>query len=100
MAEVLFNDMNVDSYFLEYDDERSGDFEPLRFMPRGKTAVLGIVSSKTGELEDKEVLKRLEHLTPRERKGLKGAVPATWPILIGVVRFVKGRRRHDSRVTM
>ena len=58
VAEVLFNDMDVDSYFLEYDDERSGDFEPLRFMPKGKTAVLGIVSSKTGELEDKEVLKR------------------------------------------
>ncbi len=58
VAEVLFNDMNVDSYFLEYDDERSGDFEPLRFMPKGKTAVLGVVSSKTGELENKDMLKR------------------------------------------
>ncbi len=58
VAEVLFNEMDVDSYFLEYDDERSGDFEPLRFMPKGKTAVLGIVSSKTGDLEDKDALKR------------------------------------------
>jgi 5-methyltetrahydropteroyltriglutamate--homocysteine methyltransferase len=58
VAEVLFNEMNVDAYFLEYDDERSGDFDPLRFMPKGKTAVLGIVSSKNGELEDKDALKR------------------------------------------
>ncbi len=58
VAEVLFNEMDVDAYFLEYDDERSGDFEPLRFMPKGKTAVLGIVSSKVGALESKDALKR------------------------------------------
>jgi methionine synthase II (cobalamin-independent) len=58
VAEVLFNQMDVDSYFLEYDDERSGNFEPLRFMPKGKTAVLGIVSSKTGDLEAKDALKQ------------------------------------------
>ena len=52
VAEVLFNELDVDGYFLEYDDERSGDFAPLRFVPRGKRVVLGLVSSKLGELED------------------------------------------------
>ncbi len=51
VAEVLFNEMNVDAYFLEYDDERSGDFAPLRFVPESKTVVLGIVSSKVPDLE-------------------------------------------------
>jgi 5-methyltetrahydropteroyltriglutamate--homocysteine methyltransferase len=58
VAEVLFNDLNVDGYFLEYDDERSGDFSPLRFVPKGKTIVLGLVTTKAGELESKDVLKR------------------------------------------
>ena len=51
VAEVLFNDLNVDAYFLEYDDERSGDFSPLRFVPDNKIVVLGIISSKFPELE-------------------------------------------------
>jgi len=51
VAEVLFNDLNVDAYFLEYDDERSGDFAPLRFVPDNKIVVLGVVSSKLPELE-------------------------------------------------
>jgi 5-methyltetrahydropteroyltriglutamate--homocysteine methyltransferase len=51
VAEVLFNELNVDAYFLEYDDERSGDFAPLRFVPKGKTIVLGIITSKHPELE-------------------------------------------------
>lgn len=51
VAEVLFNELSVDAYFLEYDDERSGDFAPLRFVPDNKTVVLGLVSSKTAELE-------------------------------------------------
>jgi 5-methyltetrahydropteroyltriglutamate--homocysteine methyltransferase len=51
VAEVLFNEMNVDAYFLEYDDERSGDFAPLRYVPDNKTIVLGIVSSKLPQLE-------------------------------------------------
>ncbi|MET0291787.1 MAG: 5-methyltetrahydropteroyltriglutamate--homocysteine S-methyltransferase [Steroidobacteraceae bacterium] len=58
VAESLFAEMNVDAYFLEYDDERSGDFRPLRFLPKGKTAVLGLVSSKFGELESVDALKR------------------------------------------
>jgi 5-methyltetrahydropteroyltriglutamate--homocysteine methyltransferase len=51
VAEVLFNELTVDAYFLEYDDERSGDFAPLRFVPEGKTVVLGLVTSKFPELE-------------------------------------------------
>jgi 5-methyltetrahydropteroyltriglutamate--homocysteine methyltransferase len=58
VAEVLFNGINVDAYFMEYDDERSGSFAPLRFLPKGKTVVLGLVTSKRGELESKDLLKR------------------------------------------
>src|SRR4029450_1159279 len=50
--------MKVDGYFLEYDDARSGDFRPLRFLPKGKTVVLGLVTTKFGSLEDKDELKR------------------------------------------
>src|SRR5437867_8015872 len=58
VAEVLFNELQVDGYFLEYDDARSGDFSPLRFVPSGKTVVLGLVTTKLGELESKDTLKR------------------------------------------
>ena len=58
VAEVLFNKINVDAYFMEYDTERAGTFAPLRFLPEGKTVVLGLVTSKTGELESKDALKR------------------------------------------
>ena len=58
VAEALFNELEVDGFFLEYDDERSGTFEPLRFVPEGKQVVLGLVTTKRGELEDKDVLKR------------------------------------------
>jgi 5-methyltetrahydropteroyltriglutamate--homocysteine methyltransferase len=58
VAEVLFNDLNVDAYFLEYDDERSGDFAPLRFVPDNKTVVLGLVTTKLSELESSDDLKR------------------------------------------
>jgi len=58
VAEALFGDLEVDGFFLEYDDERSGGFEPLRFVPRGKQVVLGLVTTKRGELEDKDALKR------------------------------------------
>src|SRR5215831_5793456 len=54
VAEILFNDLDVDGYFLEYDDERSGDFAPLRFVPKHKTVVLGLISSKIPQLEKKE----------------------------------------------
>ncbi len=58
IAEVLFNKINVDSFFLEYETERAGTFEPLRFVPKNKTVVLGIVSSKLPQLESKDTLKR------------------------------------------
>src|SRR5215471_6547326 len=58
VAEVLFKDLAVDGYFLEYDDARSGDFAPLRFVPKGKIVVLGLVTTKVGELESKDDLKR------------------------------------------
>ena len=56
VAEILFNEMAIDGFFLEYDDERSGDFAPLRFMPKGKRVVLGLMSSKRPEVESKEAL--------------------------------------------
>jgi 5-methyltetrahydropteroyltriglutamate--homocysteine methyltransferase len=58
VAEALFSELAVDGFFLEYDDERSGRFEPLRFVPRGKMVVLGLVTTKRGELESKDMLKR------------------------------------------
>jgi 5-methyltetrahydropteroyltriglutamate--homocysteine methyltransferase len=58
VAEALFNELQVDGYFLEYDDARSGGFEPLRFVPRNKIVVLGLVTTKKGALEKKDELKR------------------------------------------
>jgi 5-methyltetrahydropteroyltriglutamate--homocysteine methyltransferase len=61
IAEVVFNELDVDGFFLEYDDERSGDFAPLRFVPKDKRVVLGLVTTKRGELEDRDdVLRRVE----------------------------------------
>jgi len=58
VAEAVFNELNVDGFFLEYDDERSGTFEPLRFVPKGKMVVLGLLTSKKGTLEKKDDIKR------------------------------------------
>jgi 5-methyltetrahydropteroyltriglutamate--homocysteine methyltransferase len=59
VAETLFNRIGVDAYFMEWDTERAGGFEPLRFVPKGnKIVVLGLVTSKTGQLESKDELKR------------------------------------------
>jgi 5-methyltetrahydropteroyltriglutamate--homocysteine methyltransferase len=58
VAEALFGGLDVDGFFLEYDDERSGGFEPLRYVPKGKQVVLGLVTSKRPELESKDALKR------------------------------------------
>src|SRR5688572_10064947 len=58
VAEALFGELDVDGFFLEYDDARSGGFEPLRFVPKGKRVVLGLVTTKRGDLEDKDELKR------------------------------------------
>ena len=58
VADALFNQLEVDGFFCEWDDERSGGFEPLRFVPKGKRVVLGLVTTKRGELESKDDLKR------------------------------------------
>jgi 5-methyltetrahydropteroyltriglutamate--homocysteine methyltransferase len=61
IAEKLFGGLDVDRFLLEYDDERSGTFEPLRFVPKGKVVVLGLISSKLPRMEDPAVLsKRIE----------------------------------------
>ncbi len=58
VADVLFNQIDVDAYFMEYDTERAGGFEPLRLVPKGKMVALGLISSKTGALESKDAIKR------------------------------------------
>jgi 5-methyltetrahydropteroyltriglutamate--homocysteine methyltransferase len=58
VADLLFNEVNVTGYFLEYDSERAGGFEPLRFLPKGKVAVLGLVTTKNSTLEIKDDIKR------------------------------------------
>jgi 5-methyltetrahydropteroyltriglutamate--homocysteine methyltransferase len=58
VAEALFNELEVDGFFMEWDDERSGGFEPLRLLPKGKQVVLGLVTTKRGELEERETLLR------------------------------------------
>jgi 5-methyltetrahydropteroyltriglutamate--homocysteine methyltransferase len=58
VAEALLSELKMDAYFLEYDDQRSGDFRPLRFLPRGKVIVLGLITTKLGQLEDKDAIKR------------------------------------------
>ena len=74
IAEKLFNQLEVDRFLLEYDDERSGTFEPLRFVPDNKTVVLGLVSSKKPELESgDELTRRIEEAStyvPLERLAL------------------------------
>jgi 5-methyltetrahydropteroyltriglutamate--homocysteine methyltransferase len=58
VAELLFNQINVKGYFLEYDSARAGGFEPLRFLPKGKTAVLGLLTTKSSNMETKDAIKR------------------------------------------
>jgi len=61
IADVLFNQVNVDGYFLEYDTDRAGDFKPLRFVPKGKIVILGLVSTKAAAMESKdELVRRIE----------------------------------------
>ena len=58
VAEALLSEMKIDAFFLEYDDDRSGDFRPLRYLSKGKTVVLGLVTTKFGAMESKDALKR------------------------------------------
>jgi 5-methyltetrahydropteroyltriglutamate--homocysteine methyltransferase len=61
VAEIMFNELNIDAFFLEYDDPRSGDFAPLRFLPKGKTVVLGLITTKLGDMENRDdVLRRID----------------------------------------
>jgi methionine synthase II (cobalamin-independent) len=74
VAEVLFNELKVDGYFLEFDTPRAGNFAPLRYMPKGRKLILGLVSSKTGELEKADDLKRrideASKLVPLDQLGI------------------------------
>jgi 5-methyltetrahydropteroyltriglutamate--homocysteine methyltransferase len=74
VAKMLFNRLNADIYCLEYDTPRAGDFSPLRYVPKGKTVILGLVSTKTPQLENKDVLKRrideAAKYVPLERLGI------------------------------
>ena len=74
VAEILLNEMKIDGFFLEYDDERSGDFAPLRFTPKGPTIVLGLMSSKHAAAESKDAVKRrieeAAHYVPIEQCAL------------------------------
>lgn len=71
VAEVLFQELDVDAYFLEYDDARSGDFAPLRFLPESKVVVLGLMSSKNAGLDDKaRIIQRLHEAAKYCPKGL------------------------------
>ncbi len=58
VSEVVFRQVGIANYFMEYDSDRAGDFEPLRHVPKGKRVILGLVSSKTPVLESRDVLKR------------------------------------------
>jgi 5-methyltetrahydropteroyltriglutamate--homocysteine methyltransferase len=72
VAEVLFKELNVDAYFLEYDDARSGDFAPLRHLPAHKVVVLGLMSSKKAGLDDKaEIVERLKQAAEIAPQGLE-----------------------------
>jgi len=58
IADLMFNKIDLDGYFLEWDNDRSGDLAPLRHLPKNKTVVVGLVTSKTGEMENKDQIKR------------------------------------------
>jgi 5-methyltetrahydropteroyltriglutamate--homocysteine methyltransferase len=58
IADLLFNRTNVDAYFLEWDSDRAGDLSPLRYLPKGKKVVLGLITTKVGTLETKDAIKR------------------------------------------
>ena len=84
VAEALFGGLDVDGFFLEFDDERSGGFAPLRFVPPGKMVVLGLVTTKSGVLEDPDDLKRrieeASRFVPLEQLACRGSAgfPPRW----------------------
>ena len=92
VAEALFSELDVDGFFLEYDDERSGGFEPLRFVPPGKMVVLGLVTTKRGALESKDDLKR------RIDEAAK-YVAARAALPVAAVRLLLDRRGQRAHAT-
>ncbi len=90
VAEALLAEMKLDAYFMEYDDERSGDFRPLRYLPKGKIVVLGLVTTKFGEMESKDALKR------RIDEAAKYA-PLEQLCPIAAVRFLQHRAWQQHR---
>ena len=93
VAEALFSELDVDGFFLEYDDERSGGFEPLRFVPKGKMVVLGLVTTKRGELESKDELKRRIDEAAR----FVAARPALPVAAVRLLLHRRGQRAHPGR---
>jgi 5-methyltetrahydropteroyltriglutamate--homocysteine methyltransferase len=95
VAEALFNELEVDGFFMEWDDARSGGFEPLRFVPPGKQVVLGLVTTKRGELEDKDELKR----RIEEASRTSTARPALPVAAVRLLLDRRGQRAHrDEQV--
>ena len=92
VAELLFNEINVDGYFLEYDSERAGGFEPLRFLPKGKIAVLGLVTTKSPQLESKD-----DAEAPHRRGGALRAARAARAQPAMRLRERHRRQHHDDR---
>ena len=90
VAEALFGELDVDGFFLEYDDARSGGFEPLRFVPKDKLVVLGLVTTKRGELESKDELKRRIEAGLAVRRD-RAAVPVA---AVRLLLDVRGQRAH------
>ena len=98
VAEALFGELDVDGFFLEYDDERSGGFEPLRFVPPGKQVVLGLVTTKRGELEDKDDLKRrIDEAVEVRRRSTSSASPPQCGFSSTVEGNALTRRRADRQ---
>ena len=92
VAEALFGELDVDGFFMEWDDARSGGFEPLRFVPEGKVVVLGLVTTKRGELEDEG------HAEAPDRGGVAVRRPRP-AVPLAAVRVLLDRRgqRADAR---
>ena len=90
VAQVLFNELAVDGYFLEYDDARSGDFAPLRHVPKGKIVVLGLVTTKLDKLETKDYLKRKIDEAAK-------LVPHRAALPVAAVRLLEHRARQRDR---
>ena len=93
VAEILLNEMKIDGFFLEYDDERSGDFAPLRFTPKGVTIVLGLMSSKHAAAEAKDEIKRRidEACALRSARAVRAQSPVRLLLDRTRQRFERGR---------